>query len=141
MYGNVANENPWMSDPRSYDATTHITDKKLWVAAMDLSQNEISSVTDPSHPAFYLPAQEIHAGNSRGYWSVDPCHDDGASCETGDECCGGYCSSQNGALICTSQKPQCSAEFDKCTTSADCCGGTPTLTCINQICSQTTPIS
>ena len=24
--------------------------------------------TDPSHPAFYLPAQELLAGNSRGFW-------------------------------------------------------------------------
>ena len=141
MYGNVAAEDPWMSDPRNFDATQHITDKKLWVAAFDLSQDEISTVGDPSHPAFYLPAQELRAGNARGYWSVDPCHADGATCDTGDECCGGYCSSENGALVCTSQKPQCSAEFDKCTTTADCCGTTPALSCINSICTQAVPIS
>ena len=35
----------------------------------------------PSHPAFYLPAQELLAGNARGFWTVDPCHADGTSCE------------------------------------------------------------
>jgi hypothetical protein len=142
MYGNVAAEDPWMSDPRHYDANTHITDKKLWVAAFDLNANEISGPTDPSHPAFYLPAQELHAGNSRGYWSVDPCHADGTSCQTGDECCGGYCSAQNGMLVCSSQKPQCANAFDKCDSDADCCpGATPPLSCINHVCTQSAPIS
>ena len=51
-----------------------ITPKKLWVAAIDLNA---PPGTDPSHPAFYLPAQELYAGNSRGDWTVDPCEADG----------------------------------------------------------------
>jgi hypothetical protein len=138
MYGNVANDDPWKSDPRLYDATAIITDKKLWVAAIDLNAKPGS---DPSHPAFYLPAQEIHAGNSRGYWTVDPCHADGTSCNTGDECCGGYCQAANGGLVCSSTVPTCAAEFDKCNTTADCCGAIMGITCINHICTQGVPIT
>ena len=43
--------------------------KKLWVAAIDLNA---PAGTDPRHPAFYLPAQELLAGNARGFWVVDP---------------------------------------------------------------------
>ncbi|HEY0881364.1 MAG TPA: hypothetical protein VGD87_07530, partial [Archangium sp.] len=88
MYGNVATLNPFWSDPRYHDLTQSPTTKKLWVAAIDLNA---APGTDPSHPAFYLPAQEILAGNSRGYWSLDPCRGDGDSCGSGDQCCGGFC--------------------------------------------------
>jgi hypothetical protein len=137
----VATIDPWLSDPKDYDATMQITDKKLWVAAFDLNAQEVNTVTDPSHPAFYLPAQEIHAGNSRGFWTPDPCHPDGTSCDTGDECCGGYCQNVNGQLVCSSQKPPCAAEFEKCDTNADCCGATQGIQCINHICTQGSPIS
>jgi hypothetical protein len=88
LYGNVATRDAYESDPRNFDTSATSpsgpTPKKLWVAAIDLSA---PPGTDPSHPAFYLPAQEIFAGNSRGYWVVNPCESDGSSCSTGDECC------------------------------------------------------
>ena len=126
------------SDPRNYDWHDDVKasrPKKLWVAAIDLNA---PAGTDPSHPAFYLPAQELHAGNARGFWTVDPCHPDGTGCETGDECCGGYCrpGGDGGALICTNQQPSCSQEFEKCTTTADCCGAAAGITCINGFCSK-----
>jgi hypothetical protein len=139
LYGNVAAGDPWMSDPREYDATHLITDKKLWVAAVDLGAAG-GVASDPSHPAFYLAAQEIHAGNSRAFWAVDPCRPDGTSCDTGDECCGGYCQSNGGNLACSSDKPQCSAEFERCDTTADCCGAPNGIICINHICTQSTPV-
>ncbi len=119
MYGNVANINPYWSDPRYHDIATTPTPKKLWVAAIDLNP---APGSDPSHPAFYLPAQELLAGNSRGYWSLEPCLQDGASCESGDQCCGGYCRG-DGELtqVCGSSGPGCSREFEHCTVSADCC--------------------
>ncbi len=135
MYGNVANINPFWSDPRFHDISTKPTTKKLWVAAIDLNA---PAGTDPSHPAFYLPAQELLAGNSRGFWVVDPCKSDGNSCETGDECCGGYCrGGSDGGLVCTQTPPQCAVEFEKCTTSGDCCGSS--LQCINGRCAKNQP--
>lgn len=135
LYGNVATINPFHSDPRYVDLTSTPTPKKLWVAAVDLNA---PPGTDPSHPAFYLPAQELLAGNSRGYWVVDPCKANATSCETGDECCGGYCRpAPDGSLQCLDRPPVCAQEFERCTTDGDCCS--PTQKCVNQRCAQTSP--
>lgn len=137
LYGNVANRGAYESDPRNFDLTTTPTPKKLWVAAVDLNA---PPGTDPSHPAFYLPAQELFAGNSRGYWVVDPCAADGSTCATGDECCGGFCrAGADGGLMCTDAKPTCAQEFEKCTTTADCCGKAAGITCIDNRCATPTP--
>ncbi len=139
LYGNVATVNPFWSDPRFRvigTASKVATTKKLWVAAIDLNA---PAGTDPSHPAFYLPAQELLAGNSRGFWVVDPCHADGASCETGDECCGGFCRTVDGGSVCAAATPGCSHEFEKCTTAADCCGASAGIQCINQRCATPSP--
>jgi hypothetical protein len=137
MYGNVAQISPWMSDPRQYPWLDEVTDKKLWVAAVDLNG---TPGTDPSHPAFYLPAQELHAGNSRGYWTVEPCRANGQSCIAGDQCCGGFCQpAGDGGLECTAQAPTCSAQYEKCTTTGDCCGAASGIQCINGVCTQLAP--
>jgi hypothetical protein len=138
LYGNVAASlNPWQSDPRNYAWHEQVTPKKLWVAAIDLNAK---AGTDPSHPAFYLPAQEIHAGNARGYWTVEPCRADGQSCSAGDQCCGGFCEAgPDGGLECTNQAPSCSGLFDKCTQTSDCCGAAQGIQCINGVCTQVAP--
>jgi hypothetical protein len=137
MYGNVATIDPYASDPRYYDIATSPTPKKLWVAAIDLSP---TPGKDPSHPAFYLPGQELLAGNSRGYWVVNPCLANGASCKTGDECCGGYCTaSDGGALVCGSVPMGCSQEYDKCSKTSDCCGASMGIQCIDDICTEGAP--
>ena len=135
MYGTVADIPPFCSDPRGVDLVQNITPKKLWVAAIDLNAKP---GTDSSHPAFYLPAQELLAGNSRGFWVLDPCHADGASCSSGDQCCGGFCEpgDDGTTLVCTNTVPDghCSMLAEKCTTAADCCDGTNV--CVNGFCSQ-----
>jgi hypothetical protein len=133
MYGNELTSVPWQSWPPSYNTTklSEATVKKLWVAAIDLNAPPGS---DPSHPAFYLPAQEILAGNSRGFWVLDPCEPDGQSCQSGDQCCNGYCEANGdgGALICSNTTPTCAAVQDKCTTAASCCDSTNL--CVNGFC-------
>lgn len=125
LYGNVATINPWWSDPRWHDISSTPTTKKLWVAAIDLNA---APGTDPSHPAFYLPAQELLAGNSRGYWSADPCKADGNTCGGGDECCGGFCTMNQ----CTGTRTGCSQEFDRCSVDTDCCD--PASLCVGGRC-------
>ena len=136
LYGNIATIPPYWSDPRYVNLTTTPTPKKLWVAAIDLTG---SPGTDVSHPAFYLPGQELLAGNSRGYWVVDPCEPNGTSCATGDQCCGGYCEDVDGGFMCSAQPPACASVSDKCSTAADCCGVTQGIQCINQRCAQPAP--
>jgi hypothetical protein len=128
MYGNVAQGDPYASP----DGKTPVA-KKLWVAALDLHP---VPGKDPSHPAFYLPAQELLAGNMRGFWVVDPCRPDGASCDTGDECCGGYCRPDaSGTLTCGNIKTGCAKEFERCVTTSDCCGAAQGYECVNGFCS------
>jgi hypothetical protein len=137
LYGNVATIDPFSSDPRTYDYAHQVTTKKLWVAAIDL---DAPPGTDPSHPAFYLPAQELHAGNARGYWVLDPCRASGAACQSGDQCCGGYCQAADGGatLVCANETPTCAQVADKCASTAACCDSS--AQCINGFCSSTTPV-
>jgi hypothetical protein len=134
LYGNVATIDPWASDPRYHDLTKTPTPKKLWVAALDLNPKAGS---DPSHPAFYLPAQELLAGNTRGFWVADPCKPDGQPFEGGDECCGGYCTQQGGTgpLVCGKALVGCAKEFDKCVQATDCCDY-PKFQCVNGHCAR-----
>jgi hypothetical protein len=132
-YGNVLTGDPFANEsetgPQSF--TT-----KLWIAAIDANP---TPGKDPSHPAFYLPGQELLAGNMRGYWAVSPCKADGVTCATGADCCGGFCEQgASGGLVCGKTTPMgCSQEYESCTTVADCCG-TSDL-CVNGRCSLPAP--
>jgi len=118
LYGNVATGDPWTSAAQT---NTQATNKKLWVAAFDLNAPPNS---DASHPAFYLPAQDLLTLNARAYWVLDPCKGTGSACGTGDECCGGHCvaSDDGGALVCGNANT-CGGEGDTCATAGDCCSG------------------
>jgi hypothetical protein len=134
MYGNIA-----QGDPYDNSHGTVPIPKKLWVAAIDLKWRPGK---DPSHPAFYLPGQELAAGNMRGYWVVDACQKDGNTCETGDECCSGYCRpDEGGKLVCGGKPAGCAMEYEKCTTAADCCvvPGSD-VDCINGFCATSVPV-
>jgi hypothetical protein len=117
--------------------------KKLWVAAIDLN-HATATVADPSHPAFYLSGQEIESANMRGFAALAPCLSDGATCQTGSDCCNGYCR-QNGndpsgmpVLQCmTPMTPTCSNTDEPCKTAADCCDSTEL--CIGGRCAMPTP--
>lgn len=101
LYGNVATVNPWWSDPRwapiggQFGPTT----KKIWVTALDANAvTEAGAGTDPSHPPFYLPGQEILAGNAKAYWSIPACIQASSTtssatlCGSNLDCCGGNAS-------------------------------------------------
>ena len=109
------------------DANDGPASKKLWVSAISIGATPGS---DASHPAFYLPGQELASGNIRAFATLSPCKQNGNSCSSGLDCCGGAC---NGG---TCGAPMgCSHAEEKCTTAADCCSGQG-LQCINGYCSQ-----
>jgi hypothetical protein len=120
---------------RSYGNTLPSKDNddqngKLWVAAIDINA---APGTDSSHPAFYLDGQESVSDNLRGFWVLDPCKDDGNGCNSGDECCGGYCRpGPSNALVCVTNPGGCANEYEKCTQASDCCG--TNSQCINGKC-------
>lgn len=149
LYGNVATINPYWSDPRFRDISVQPTPKKLWVAA--IAQNPRSG-TDPSFPAFYLPGQELLAGNSLAYWVLDACKSPGPPltaanvCETDQDCCGAPATStcrldsplsSPPVRHCVSRTPAvCAADGAACTTDLDCCGIAGGSRCANGACQQ-----
>jgi hypothetical protein len=131
MYGNIAYGDPWEAEPGYSCDSGIIPSKKLWVAAIDTN---FTPGTDPSHPAFYLPGQELAAGNSDGYWVSTPCVDVGATCSSNDDCCGGTgsspttsCQIMSTATVPPLQQCQelgaCANAMQECMTTDDCCTG------------------
>jgi hypothetical protein len=101
--------------------------RQLWGAAIDISPDGKYAV-DPSHPPFYLSGQEAGTGNHRAFAALDACHQDGDSCTSGIDCCGGFCYSDGpvgefgeGKGKCSPMQVACSKQDEKCTTDADCC--------------------
>jgi len=101
------------------DATTE-NRKQLWVTAVDVSPK---AGTDPSHPAFWLPGQDLSTVNMNGYWALEPCKQNGIDCNDGYECCTGFCRDQgDGTFKCVPPPTNdCAKTGEKCTTTADCC--------------------
>jgi hypothetical protein len=130
MYGNVLPGDPYSGQP---------TPKKLWAAAVDLHP---SPGKDPSHPAFYLPGQELGAGNMRGHWVVDPCKANGGACASGDECCNGYCRQAGDAagLSCTDRPSGCAQLYERCGSTGDCCQTAAGVQCVNGYCTNPSPM-
>lgn len=106
--------------------------RQLWGAAIAIaSVTELTSGNyedDPSFPAFYLAGQELPVANHRAFTALDPCRKDGATCETGVDCCSGFCT--NG--ICGRDMPRCSQTNETCTMKSDCCR--PQDSCIGGFC-------
>jgi hypothetical protein len=133
-YGNtIDNSNP--------NAPPPVNPKKLWVTAIDI--NGVPD-TDWSHPAFYLPGQELASGNIRAFWTLPPCESNGSSCQSGTDCCNGFCrqvpDDGGTAFACVAPPTGCSNVDERCTTSADCCNtSTLGITCINGFCALPTP--
>lgn len=121
--------------------------KKLWIAAIDVDYAaKIAAGADPSHPAFYLPGQELAAGNMRAYAAMEPCRDLGATCESGADCCDGFCrpvgvdTEGNPILACVAPPAGCSNIDETCDSDGDCCDVLEGATCINNRCASAPPI-
>ena len=144
MYGNTISPtsgDPPGNDPFGTEANPSPR-KKVWIAAIDIDH---AGKADPSHPAFYLPGQELRTANMRAFAALAPCQTNGVSCETGADCCGGYCRetsrSADGVPTLQCVPPPantCSFVSEPCKTPADCCD--PTNLCINSRCATPTII-
>jgi hypothetical protein len=94
--------------------------KRIWVTAISPSGSggdvSATGIADPSHPGFYLEGQS-ESGNVRAFATLAPCVGIGATCESGLDCCAGFC--KDG--MCTEEKPMCSKTNEKCSADTDCC--------------------
>jgi hypothetical protein len=117
--------------------------KRIWAVAIKPKKPTVElqdpTLTDPSFPGFYLDGQS-ESGNVRAFAALNPCLQDGASCESGLDCCCGYCLAPAGATTgkCSCEVPKCAKINEKCKTTADCCPaakpGDPEPTCIGGYC-------
>jgi hypothetical protein len=105
--------------------------KQLWAAALD-----IGGQGDISHPPFYLRGQELESGNLRAFAALEPCRADGASCETGIDCCTRFCIN----LVCGPPPPKevCRKIDEGCTAASECCPGAKRIACIAGFCAEQT---
>ncbi len=95
--------------------------KQLWVVAVDLNA---PAGVDPSHPAFWLPGQELNNNNMRGYAALGECKEIGETCEAGYDCCSGFCVEDPetpGVYTCDDEVPMCSPNGSACESAGDCC--------------------
>jgi hypothetical protein len=124
---------------------------QLWVSAVD---DSTSGATDRSHPAFWLPNQNLGAPttsgyiNERAYWVLDPCKPAGSplACDTNEDCCGATATPPTAA--CRIDQPAthpptrhcvtintgvCVDDGKSCAVDNDCCNY-PTSHCIGGAC-------
>lgn len=108
--------------------------RQLWAAAVAVQhkKGEFDGVdglyaVDPSAPAFYVPGQEIDSANHRAFTALDPCRAEGATCETGVDCCSGFCTDG----VCGPPKG-CANDSERCELDTDCCN--PTDKCVGGYC-------
>ncbi|HKQ67779.1 MAG TPA: PA14 domain-containing protein [Polyangiaceae bacterium] len=150
-YGNTLNP-PGMN--------TSCLASQLWVAAID---DTTSGNVDRSHPAFWLPNQNLGAIsssnyiNERAYWVLDPCKAAGTGaasvCQVNEDCCGATAVPPTAA--CRIDQPAtvpptrhcvglvgnaCSADGGTCGSDKDCCGY-PSSHCIAGLCKPPAPVS
>jgi hypothetical protein len=146
-YGNIATVNPFWSDPRFENIGVQPTTKKLWVSAINPSA---APGTDPSYPAFYLPGQELLAGNARGYWVLSQCEAAGPPtpanlCNSNLDCCPAPLPTDP-PVVCSLDAPpattkhctsapstSCSIDGAACTASDQCCNF-PASVCAQSVC-------
>jgi hypothetical protein len=115
---------------------TYANHKQLWVTALNAN---VGTSGDPSHTPFWLPGQDPASANMFGYWTLAPCkqtlNDAGPStCETGFECCSGFCRDTGQGFVCTENPGGCSQLGEKCAASADCCNAQHGVACVAGIC-------
>jgi hypothetical protein len=139
--GSVARGDDIWGIPVPPDTETPSPRKKIWVAAIDIDHQ---GAIDPSHPAFYLPGQELEAGNMRAFAALEPCKKKGKGCESAAECCDGFCreTSRDAAgvpvLSCTPPPENACSNIDEaCATATDCCSSKSL--CINKRCASPGP--
>jgi hypothetical protein len=151
VFGNVATINPYWSDPRYQNLTVQPTTKKLWVAAINVNAPE---GTDPSFSAFYLPGQELLAGNSRGYYVLNSCAPAGlptSTCTSDLDCCGApttaRCVVDTGTptnppsehCIAVPSSTSCAPDGTSCALVA-CCGALTGSQCVSNVCTAPPPL-
>lgn len=121
-------------------ASLNATKKRIWVSAIKpraITEAGQAEVSDTSSPGFYLEGQE-ESGNVRAFATLNPCHQEGADCTSGLDCCTGFCTLRPGSDVGSCVPPKtCSDINERCKVDSDCCPaapGQPQSICIGDYC-------
>src|SRR5690606_28356108 len=71
--------------------------RQLWVSAISHAP---TPGADPSHPAYWLPQQDVTQQNMAAFWAEEACRADGRTCATSGECCSGFCRDTGSGPVC-----------------------------------------
>jgi hypothetical protein len=99
--------------------------KQLWVMAVD---SNAANGVDASHPAFWLPGQDVSTNNIQGVWTRPACRPAGIPCAADTDCCDGLACYGDVDKICTPRNG-CIMPSLPCQTDADCCTQPPGMEC------------
>jgi hypothetical protein len=99
--------------------------KQLWVMAVDINA---ANGVDASHPAFWLPGQDVSTNNIQGAWTRPACRPAGISCTADTDCCDGLACYGAADKTCAPGNG-CVMPSLPCRTDADCCTQSPGVKC------------
>jgi hypothetical protein len=113
-------ENPNGAVFSEFDTDPACSRTQLWMAAIDLDTGKVAAGQDVSHPAFWLPFQDMATNNHLGQWAersfTGTCDDAGNGCQAG------YCCENKGCTPCSTPVPPTPTP-PSCTADANCAPG------------------
>lgn len=97
---------------------------QIWVAAIDAAADPAASLADPSHPAFWLPGQNVDTENLSSFFAPRPCSNAGGECDSDGACCDDLlCRPTGGAFQCVAPAEACLLTGTACGDDESCCEG------------------
>jgi len=105
-----------------FSQATNCTRTQLWMAAIDLDPAAVQAGTDVSHPAFYLPFQDITTNNHLGQWAQQSFT---GVCKVDMDCSAqpGKCCDMGGCTACPTPPAAMCASNANCAPGSCCTGG------------------
>jgi len=107
-----------------FTAANNCTRTQIWMAAINLDANAVSSGTDVSRPAFFLPFQDMNTNNHLAQWAQQSFS---GTCMVNSDCGAGRCCFGGGCAACPPPPPP----NPNCTTNTNCSTG---LCCVSGAC-------
>ena len=79
---------------------TNCQQPQIWMAAINITGSEQGQVGDPSHPAFWLPFQDISTHNHTAQWTASVVNMPGGDCaKSGESCLAKPCCPNEGVCL------------------------------------------